>query len=363
VNAADGRSVPIVTTEGNYKYVGRIDLRFDAAGNLLGFDQAQSFPRRVVVANAAATAAGIADAVVADPGVQATAVAPVTACLAGLGQPIARTESVLNVSRAGIPTLGFTNGVRTGETNGGNLVTDGFLRSYDTLGPAAGLPPRGGSAKVVAVQNGGGIRQTVTPVLPSGTTLTGGTYTGVPGPISRRNTLDLLAFLTNAMTVVRDVTPDELKLALERSAASLPAEGGQFLQVAGMSVTYSTSGTAHVVSPAPPGGNFGTVTTPGSRVRTVTLDDGTKIIENGAVAAGAPNVSIVTNSFTAAGGDNYAVFGGIPQSRKVNLGATYEQTLVDYLLSFPAAGGLPTIPAADTRYASPNGTGRITITP
>ena len=53
----DGRQVPIVTTEGNYKYAGRIDLRFDAAGNLLGIDEAKSFPRRVVVSDAAATAA------------------------------------------------------------------------------------------------------------------------------------------------------------------------------------------------------------------------------------------------------------------------------------------------------------------
>jgi hypothetical protein len=34
---------------------------------------------------------------------------------------------------------------------------------------------------------------------------------------------------------------------------------------------------------------------------------------------------------------------------------------VEYLESFPVAGGLPTIPAGDTRYASPDGEGRITI--
>ncbi len=104
---------------------------------------------------------------------------------------------------------------------------------------------------------------------------------------------------------------------------------------------------------AAPGGTFGTVTTPGSRVVSVTLDDGTPIIAGGAVVAGAPTVSIVTNSFTAAGGDNYAALGSIPADRKVNLGLTYEQALADYVLSFPVAEGLPTIPASDARYANP----------
>jgi 5'-nucleotidase len=350
---ADGKQVPIVTTEGNYKYAGRIDLQFDAAGTLVGIDGAKSFPRRVVVAGAAATAAGITDAVVPDAGVQQTAVTPVTTCLAGLSQPIARTEVALNVSRTGAAGLGFTNGVRSGETNGGNFVADSYLKSYDTYAAAAGLPARDGANQVIAVQNGGGIRQNAGDVLPVGG--------AVPGPITRRNTLDVMAFLTNSMTVVRDVTPDDLKLIFERSAAA--PGGGQFLQVGGMSVVYSSSGTAHVVGAPAPGLQYGTVTVPGSRVVSITLDDGTSIVAGGAVVAGAPSVSIVTNNFTADGGDNYAAFGLIPQTRKVNLGLTYEQAVVEYLTSFPAVSGLPTIPAADPRYAAPNGSGRITFAP
>ena len=79
------------------------------------------------------------------------------------------------------------------------------------------------------------------------------------------------------------------------------------------------------------------------------------------MAAGAPTVRIVTNSFTAAGGDNYTTFAA--QEDKVNLPATYEQALVEYLATFPATGSpaLPTIPASDGRYASPAGEGRTTI--
>ena len=132
-----------------------------------------------------------------------------------------------------------------------------------------------------------------------------------------------------------------------------------------MTVEYSTSGTPHAVStPAPGSGlQYGTVTVEGSRVVSVTLDDDTLIIAAGAVVAGAPSVSIVTNNFTADGGDNYAGFGLIPQARKVNLGLTYEQSLVEYLLSFPTANGLPTVPASDTRYSNPAGEGRITFLP
>ena len=87
----------------------------------------------------------------------------------------------------------------------------------------------------------------------------------------------------------------------------------------------------------------------------MTLDDGTPIIAAGAVVAGAPNVSIVTNSFTADGGDNYAGFGQIPPTRKVNLGLTYEQALVEYLLSFPSPTVcrrcLPPMSATPTRPA------------
>jgi hypothetical protein len=44
----------------------------------------------------------------------------------------------------------------------------------------------------------------------------------------------------------------------------------------------------------------------------------------------------------------------------VQLGATYEQALVEYLLSFPKVAGLPTIPAS-SRYAKVAGEGRITF--
>jgi 5'-nucleotidase len=93
-------------------------------------------------------------------------------------------------------------------------------------------------------------------------------------------------------------------------------------------------------------------------VRTITLTDGTKIVENGAVVAGAPNLTVVSNKFTAEGGDNYVM---LKTLRLVNLGISYEESLVAYLKSFPAnSSGVPTVPVTDVRYAQQTGEGRFT---
>lgn len=111
-----------------------------------------------------------------------------------------------------------------------------------------------------------------------------------------------------------------------------------------------------------------TVATPGERVVSAQLVDGTPLITGGEPVAGAPAVALVTNSFTAEGGDNYIVLRDIPAERKVQLfdadgvTLTYEQIWVEYLRSFPVGvSGLPTIPDSDPRY-QPGGDGRIQVT-
>lgn len=333
---AAGRPVYIVTTAGNYKYVGRLDVTFDDAGEVSSVNAATSYPRRVVLSTqtvnpSALTAFGIADAVTPDPGIVRTVARPVEACLDALAaEPVARSEVLLDVSRAG---------VRTRETNAGNLIADSFVAAYDRYAGVNGLPARGAANRVIAVTNGGGIRQNAGDALPT---------TGAPGTISRLDVINVLPF-DNFLTVVRGVTPAELKTILERSGASLPGQGGQFLQVSGFRVTYD------VTKPV------------GNRVSTVTLEDGTPIVAGGAVQAGAPSVSVVTNSFTASGGDDFPTFAA--KTDRVRLldatgsSVSYEQAWREYLQSFPSAGspGLPTIPASDTRYAPP-GEGRITVT-
>lgn len=345
---ADGNPVRVVTTAGNYKYVGRLDVSFDDEGIITSVDGDESFTRRVVPEGPEATASGVTDAVAPDAGITSSVIEPVTACLESQSVPIVETEVLLDVSRAG---------VRSTETNAGNLVADSYLAAYDRYAESAGLPPRGADNPVVAIQNGGGIRQNAGDVLPVGGI--------VPGTISRLDTRNVLAFF-NTMSVVESVSPANLEAVFERSGSTLTADGtgqgGQFLQVGGLSVTFDPSQPAQEVT------EDGTVTVPGNRVTSITLADGTPIVENSEPVAEAPDVSVITNTFTAAGGDNYPTLAADPDKTQLfdpsGLTVTYEQVWVDYLSSLPATGttALPTVPADDPRYA-PGGEGRIVQVP
>ena len=344
VTDAAGKVVPVVTTSGNYKYLGRIDVRFDKKGNVAEVLQATSYPRRVIPMSAEATALGVTDSVAPNDQLLTKVIAPLNGCLAGFTTPFAKSDILFNTARGSASAPG----VRTVETNGGNLVADSFVYLYDQVASKEGLPARSASNPVVAVQNGGGIRQNAGDLLPvSGS---------APGTISRGNTFDLLPF-DNRFALFNDMTATQLKEVFERSCSVGTSGGGQFLQIAGLKVTCKRSNTAQVVGNPASGLQYGAVTTPGSRVVSLTLADGTKLVDNGAVVAGAPLVDVITNSFTATGGDNFPTFGAA--TSKV-LGYSYEEALYRYLLSFPkAADGLPTIPASDARYKS-GGEGRIT---
>ena len=314
---ADGRTVYIVTTAGHYRYVGRLDAVFDAAGEVESIVAATSYARPVAPASEAATFAGFEGGIVPDPTLVATVEEPIAACLAGLASTtIATTEVLLDVSRAG---------VRGGESNAGNLVADAFLHAYDRAASSLGLRRRGPDNPVIAIQNSGGIRQNAGDTLP-----TSGT---APGEIFLVNTLDVLPF-PNAVSVVRNVSPADLRAVFEVSGERYPAPSGAFLQIGGIAAVYDPSRPA------------------GERVVNLTLADGTPIVADGAIVEGAPAVTIVTSSFVADGGDGYTMLGGNPD--KLRIVASYEQALREYLRA------LGTIRAGDPRYA-PGGEARSTF--
>ena len=311
---ADDRTVYIVTTAGNYKYAGRLDAVFNAAGEVERIVTATSYPRPVVPESEAAATVGFAAAVAPDPALLAAVEEPVSACLAGFASTtIATTEVLLDVSRAGL---------RAGESNAGNLVADAFLHAYDGAAVALGLPERGPGNPVVAVANSGGIRQNAGDTLP--------TSGSVPGDIFLVNTLDVLPF-PDAVSAVRNVSPSDLKAVFEVSGARYPATSGAFLQIAGITVVYDPSRAA------------------GSRVVSLTLAGGAPIVADGEVVEGAPAVTVVTSSFVANGGDGYEVLGANPD--KLQILASYEQALREYLQE------MGTVSADDPRYA-PGGEGR-----
>ena len=314
---AAGRTVYVVTTAGNYKYVGRLDVVFGADGEVSRVVAGTSYPRPVVPATEAAGTAGFPAPVEKDAALAEAIEDPLNDCLANLATAsVVTTEVLLDVSR---------HGVRARESHAGNLLADAFLHSYDRNAPDLGLPPRGPANPVIAIQNGGGIRQNAGDVLP--------TNGRVPGDIYLVNTLDVLPF-ADAVAIIPGVSASDLKAAFELSISLYPDLNGGFLQIGGIGVVYDPSRPV------------------GSRVVSLTLDGGAALVTDGAIARGAPTVTVLTNSFVADGGDGYAMFATYPG--KLQLPTSYEQALRDYLRA------LGTVSAGDLRYA-PGGEGRSTF--
>jgi 5'-nucleotidase len=345
ITDAAGRDVPIVTTAGNYRYLGRLDVRFDAEGEVSEVLADTSGPRRVIPAEQDGdqiAALGIADAVPSDPDLVTSVVDGLTACLDRFAStPDAASDVVLNVARGA--TDPFVLAVRSAETNGGDLVADAFTAAYDVNAATSGRPARGADALVVTVQNGGGIRQNAGDVLPQG----GDTGT----PISRLDTIDVLPF-DDDLVVATGLAASDLRDVLELSCASLG--GGGFLQV---SALHHTCDLGEAL---------------GSRVRDVVVtgpdpgpgDDVTVVDAEGVVDASSRPISLVTNSFSAAGGDGYEILASLPSLKFVDAGGGQvfdERALRESLASFPPADGIARIPADDPRYASETGEGRIVI--
>ncbi len=314
VNNADGTAVPIVTSAGDYKYIGRLQVTFNDAGDLLTVDPG-SGPVRV---------SGVgADAVGEDPALLADVTAPVSAFVAQLASNVIGTSEV--------PLNGVRNpGIRTQETNEGNLVADAFRWQANQLLDDFGITLPGDGEVDIAIGNGGGIRNNN--VIPA-------------GDITELTTFDILPF-TNFISVFEAIPRDQLKLILENAYSNVENVDGRFAQVSGMSVVFDPYETPAEID------DDGNVVNAGSRVQHVQLDDGTVLVENGVVQAGDP-VSIATVDFLARGGDQYP-FGDAPFSV---LGTTYQQALFNYITADSADGGLGgTISAADYPV---DGEGRI----
>jgi 2',3'-cyclic-nucleotide 2'-phosphodiesterase (5'-nucleotidase family) len=302
---ADGKSLPIVTTAGDYKYVGRLVVGFDRRGNILQID-ASSGPVRV--------SGEAPDAVEPDRKIQSRVVDPVATYVADLAANI--------IGQTEVPLNGTRPAIRTVETNMGNLVADAHLWQAGQLARAFGQP-----APHVGMVNGGGIRNVT--VIPA-------------GPISELDTFNTLSF-ANFIAIVPNVPRAQLKELLENAVAFAPNQDGRFAHVAGMKFQYATSGTGMRI------GSDGTVLVPGTRVKHVELDDGTVLVMNGIVQPGPP-VNVATTDFSARGGDQWP-FRGAPFT---TLGVTYQQALSNFLQAPNGLNGL--VRAADYPVA---GEGRI----
>jgi 5'-nucleotidase len=318
----DGHEIPVVTTSGQYGYVGRLVVGFNKDGNVIAIDVNVSGPVRVAGDDCGGTLP-CSDTVKPDPEVQMLVVDPVVAYVDNLANNV--------IGDSEVDLDGRRSEVRSRETNEGNLIADSLLWQAKQL--AAGF---GVAEPEIALQNGGGIRNDS--IIPAGAITELDTFGMVPFP--------------NFVTVLENIPRAQFKEILENAVSrtqpgDTPGGTGRFAQVAGFSFVWSGSGTAQVLNPD------GTVAVSGTRVMEIVLDDGTVIVTGSAVVAGA-DMTVATIDFLARGGDEYP-YRGAPFTV---LGVTYQQALTNHIQDPIGLNG--TISAADYPVG---GEGRITELP
>lgn len=294
----NGRSVPVVTTSGEYRYVGRLILGFDKKGEVIAIDNA-SGPVRVVTGECSGNLP-CNDTVEPDPTMQARVVEPVETFLADLDNTVIATSEVA--------LDGTRDSVRAKESNEGNLITDAQRWQAEQLAPSFGVP-----VPDVAIQNGGGIRNNT--VIPA-------------GDITELDTFDMVPF-ANFLAVVPEISREQFKEILENAVACTQAEdfnvnpncgSGRFAQISGFSFQWTPTGTAMVID------LDGNTVIPGTRVQHVELDNGTVIVDGGYIMTGDP-VTVAIVDFSAKGGDQYPFRG----ASFTTIGVTYQQALSNYI--------------------------------
>ncbi|MCI4662738.1 MAG: choice-of-anchor I family protein [Neomegalonema sp.] len=310
---ANGNPVLIVSTDGEYSYVGRLVVDFDENGVILtdsldvNTSGAYATTDEVVVAVTGAASAEEARAasekatLVED---LADAVGAVNA--AADGQTYGETDVFLEGRRAY---------VRTEETNLGNLTADANLAAAQAVDGTV----------LVSLKNGGGIRSEIGTIE----TDAEGNVTGYDateanpfadkeaGEISQLDIENALRF-NNRLALVT-LSPEDLKIVLEHAIAASSDDDsnqqGRYPQIGGMRFSYDVNGDAQEIA-TDDNGDYITdangdlvFVQEGSRVQSIAIDtaDGQIVLyENGELVADAPeSVRIVTLNYLAGGGDGY----------------------------------------------------------
>ncbi|RLQ86735.1 5'-nucleotidase C-terminal domain-containing protein [Planomicrobium sp. Y74] len=284
----NGNEPVVIVQTGQYNSnLGQIDVTFNAEG-VITSTEGETHP---VTLHKVSDAAVDADA--------AALLAPYKA----------EVDEFKNVS-TGAYTEVFLNGgrneggVRSSETNLGNIITDGMLNTAKQIDPET----------VIALQNGGGIRASID-----------------VGDITFGEVLTVMPF-GNSLAIM-DLTGAELKRALEHSVKEFPKESGGFLHVAGMEFSFDPSQPV------------------GSRVTSANVisEDGIRTkIEN------TESYKVATNTFTAAGGDGYDVFAeAYADGRVSEPGFIDYEMFVDYISELEVISPMlenrinPTVPFKD----------------
>lgn len=251
-NETSGEPVVIVQAGANGSFLGDLDVSFDENGVITDHEGIHH-PVSSAVADQGAT----------------DILAPYKTIVDAKGAESvgAYAEVFLNGTRG-------AGGVRAAETNLGNLVTDGMLAKAQEIDPET----------VIAVQNGGGIRNSID-----------------VGDITYSEVLSVMPF-GNSLAIM-DLTGAELLEALEVSVGSYPAELGSFLSVSGLEFVFDPSKPA------------------GERVvdANMVTEDGRLPIEEDEF------YKVATNTYIATGKDGFTSFGEAYADGRVS-----EPGFVDY---------------------------------
>lgn len=224
-----------------------------------------------------------------DADTKAAADAIITDVDARLGAVFAKSEVELNGKR--------DPGVRTQETNLGDLITDALLW-YATKDGKLDVP----ADHIVAVTNGGGIRASIK-----------------AGDITMKDINTVLPF-GNTVTVVY-ISGEKLLESLEAATQSAPTALGGFPQIAGINLSLCTGAAYDKQDETYPGGS--TYYGPKS-INRVTINS-----INGKPFRAKDTYAVVTNDFMAAGGDVYYAFASSPKI--VDTGTPMDEALVEFI--------------------------------
>lgn len=295
---ADGKSTVIVNTDGEYSYVGRLVVEFDANGDIV----ANSIDPNVSGAFATTDDVvddlyanvidvdhdGDIDANDADPFASGSRGDLVNDIAQGVGAIIDAQDGNI-FGKTEVYLEGRRGEVRTEETNLGDLTADANLW----------YAQKADQTVLVSIKNGGGLRDSIGSVEAHG-----GTSTELPpsanpgvgkeeGEVSQLDIANSLRF-NNALSLVT-VTAEQMLLVLEHAvrATTATATPGQFAQIGGIAYSFDKDLPA------------------GQRVLSAALidEDGNPymaLVENGELVVD-PSMAmrVVTLNFLLTGGDGY----------------------------------------------------------
>lgn len=308
LDAVTGDPILIVSTDGEYKYLGNLQVEF-TDGKISSIIEPTTGPKRNTALDGLTPRADLVSQV---------------------QNPVADFVEELQATPVGVtnvPLDSIRTNVRSRSTLAGSLIADAIRDAAQDGAESVGLD----AGKVlVGIQNGGGIRND---------------RRFEPGDtITAFDTFDILPF-SNFVSIVTDITGGELLEVLERSIASqgidpvtggIVGGGGQFLQLSGLEVIYDVTQTAQTVTV-----DGSAVTTPGARIQSILLDPDNDrsgqflydVTQGGfLVNPDQALFDLATIDFTARGGDSFSTLANIPQSRKFTLGGvTYQAALERYI--------------------------------